>query len=76
MTTWRAGRRLVLARLASQAIPLGSFLATCEEAPEARVSGTAVLLTTQTENVPLTLLNKSYASGRGVIIMNPASSSV
>ena len=57
MTTWRAGRRLVLARLASQAVPLASFLATCEEAPEARVSGTAVLLTTQTENVPLTLLN-------------------
>src|SRR4029077_3694016 len=57
MTTWRTGRRLVLARLASQAVPLASFLATCEEAPEARVSGTAVLLTTQTENVPLTLLN-------------------
>jgi KUP system potassium uptake protein len=50
MTTWRAGRRLVLARLASQAVPLPSFLATCEEAPEARVSGTAVFLTTQTEN--------------------------
>jgi KUP system potassium uptake protein len=57
MTTWRAGRRLVLSRLASQAVPLASFLATCEEAPEARVSGTAVFLTTQTENVPLTLLN-------------------
>src|SRR5207302_2270483 len=57
MTTWRAGRRLVLSRLASQAVPLASFLATCEEAPEARVSGTAVFLTTQTENVPLILLN-------------------
>jgi KUP system potassium uptake protein len=57
MTTWRAGRRLVLARLASQAVPLASFLATCEEAPEARVSGTAVFLTTQTENVPVTLLH-------------------
>jgi len=57
MTTWRAGRRLVLARLASQAVPLASFLATCEEAPEARVSGTAVFLTTQTEYVPVTLLH-------------------
>ena len=34
-----------------------AFLATCEEAPEARVSGTAVFLTTQTENVPATLLH-------------------
>jgi len=56
MTTWRAGRRLVLTRLVSQAVPLASFLAACKEAPEARVSGTAVFLTTQTENVPLTLL--------------------
>jgi KUP system potassium uptake protein len=56
MTTWRAGRRLVLAQLASEAVPLASFLATCEEAPEARVSGTAVFLTTQTEHVPVTLL--------------------
>src|ERR1700731_1838082 len=55
MTTWRSGRRLVLTRLASQAVPLASFLAACEEAPEARVSGTAVFLTTQTENVPVTL---------------------
>jgi KUP system potassium uptake protein len=57
MTTWRTGRRLVLARLASKAIPLASFLATCEEAPETRVSGTAVFLTTQTEHVPTTLLH-------------------
>jgi KUP system potassium uptake protein len=56
MTTWRAGRRLVLTRLASEAVPLASFLATCEEAPEARVSGTAVFLTTQIEHVPVTLL--------------------
>jgi KUP system potassium uptake protein len=57
MTTWRTGRRLVLTRLASQAVPLASFLATCEGAPEARVSGTAVFLTAQTENVPVTLLH-------------------
>jgi KUP system potassium uptake protein len=57
MTTWRAGRRLVLARLAGEAVPLASFLATCDEAPEARVSGTAVFLTTQTELVPAALLH-------------------
>ena len=56
MTTWRAGRRLVATRLAGETMPLASFLATCEEAAEARVSGTAVFLTTQTELVPVTLL--------------------
>ncbi len=56
LTTWRTGRRLVRMRLASEAVPLASFLTTCDEAPEARVSGTAVFLTTQTEDVPLTLL--------------------
>jgi KUP system potassium uptake protein len=57
MTTWRAGRRLVATRLASETVPLASFLATCEEAAETRVSGTAVFLTTQTEHVPVTLLH-------------------
>ena len=57
MTTWRFGRRLVPARLASETVPLASFLATCEEAPEARVSGTAVFLTAQTKDVPVTLLH-------------------
>src|ERR1700756_1292564 len=57
MTTWRTGRRLVRTRLASDAVPLASFLATCDAAPEARVSGTAVFLTAQTEYVPVTLLH-------------------
>src|SRR5277367_183871 len=56
MTTWRTGRRLVLAKLASESVPLADFLATCDQAPEARVSGTAIFFTTQTEDVPLTLL--------------------
>jgi KUP system potassium uptake protein len=55
MTTWRTGRRLVLAKLESETIPLATFLATCEQTPEARVSGTAVFLTTHTEHVPPTL---------------------
>jgi KUP system potassium uptake protein len=41
----------------SETVPLARFLATCEKASEARVSGTAVFLTTQTENVPATLLH-------------------
>jgi KUP system potassium uptake protein len=57
MTTWRRGRQLVAAAVASRAVPLASFLATCEEAPEARVSGTAAFLTIQTEYVPSTLLH-------------------
>jgi KUP system potassium uptake protein len=56
LTTWRTGRRLVRMQLASEAVPLDAFLATCDEAPEARVSGTAVFLTNQTRDVPLTLL--------------------
>jgi KUP system potassium uptake protein len=56
MTTWRTGRRLVLARLARETMPLAEFLATCEQAPEARVSGTAVFLSTHTEHVPPTLM--------------------
>ena len=40
-----AGRRLVETRLASETMPLATFLATCEEAAEARVSGIAVFLT-------------------------------
>ena len=55
MTTWRAGRRSVATRLANETVPLASFLATCEAVAEARVSGTAVFLTTQTEHVPVTL---------------------
>ena len=31
-------------------MPLAEFLATCEEAPEARVSGTAVFLTSHKEH--------------------------
>ncbi len=57
LTTWRTGRRLVRMQLASEAVPLDSFLAICDEAPEARVSGTAVFLTTQTADVPVTLLH-------------------
>jgi KUP system potassium uptake protein len=38
LTTWRTGRRLVRMQLAREAVPLASFLASCDEAPEARRS--------------------------------------
>ena len=56
MSTWRKGRQLVGSRAARDAVPIASFLATCEEAPEARVSGTAVYLTAETAHVPATLV--------------------
>ncbi len=56
MSTWRTGRRLVLSQLAGETTPLADFLATCETVPEARVSGTAVFLTTHMEHVPPTLV--------------------
>ncbi len=56
MTTWRTGRRLVLGQLASETTPLADFLAACDQLPEARVSGTAVFLTTHTEHVPPALV--------------------
>jgi KUP system potassium uptake protein len=56
MTTWRTGRRLVLARVAEQAVTLPQFVSTAEPECEMRVSGTAVFLTAQTDTVPLTLL--------------------
>jgi KUP system potassium uptake protein len=56
MSTWRTGRRLVLSRLAGETMALADFLAICETAPEARVSGTAVFLTIHIEHVPPTLV--------------------
>jgi KUP system potassium uptake protein len=57
MATWREGRRRLLARLAAASIPLPQFLAEQEPHCEARVSGTAVVLSTHADDVPLTLLN-------------------
>jgi KUP system potassium uptake protein len=57
MSTWRAGRRLVLARLAASSVPLSAFLAEGAPGAQARVSGVGVYLTTHTVEVPITLLN-------------------
>ena len=55
MSTWREGRRLVLAQLSARSVSLPSFLATAAKACEVRVSGTAVYLTNRTDDVPVTL---------------------
>jgi KUP system potassium uptake protein len=57
MATWREGRRRLLAQLTAASMPLDRFLAEQEPRCEARVSGTAVVLTTHADDVPLTLLN-------------------
>jgi len=56
MSTWREGRQLVFGRLSAGSVPLSSLTGTAEAA-EARVSGTAVYLTTRTGDVPVTFLN-------------------
>jgi KUP system potassium uptake protein len=57
MSTWRAGRRLVLAQLAQSAVPLAAFVAEGCRSAEARVSGVGAYLTAHTADVPVTLLN-------------------
>ena len=63
MSTWRTGRRLVLAQLTSATMPLADFLATCEKTPEARVSGIAVFLTSQREHAPGTCAQSEAQQG-------------
>ena len=57
MATWREGRRRLVAQLTAASLPLPRFLEEQEPHCEARVSGTAVVLTTHADDVPLTLLN-------------------
>ncbi len=79
MTTWRTGRRLVLAQLERETMPLAAFLATCEEAPEARVSGTAVFFSTHTEHVPPALqlnLKHNKVLHRTVLLVRVATDNI
>ena len=52
MTTWKAGRRLVAARLTARAVPIEDFLQTVESTQPARVPGTAVFMTAQPRGTP------------------------
>jgi KUP system potassium uptake protein len=57
MVTWRRGRAILLARLKQSSVPLGTFLESLLRDPPARVSGTAVFLTSTPGVVPHALLH-------------------
>ncbi|MEZ5293693.1 MAG: potassium transporter Kup [Vicinamibacterales bacterium] len=57
MTTWKAGRRLVAARLDARAEPIEAFLAGIQAAPPVRVPGTAVFMTAQPRGTPAALIH-------------------
>ncbi len=55
MSTWRRGRQILNARLASQMMSFDDFLRDLPRIP--RVPGTAVFMTRSTEGIPTTLLH-------------------
>jgi KUP system potassium uptake protein len=57
LTTWKRGRAMVSDRLAQDALPLESFIASIEVAPPTRVEGTAVFMTSTQDRVPHALLH-------------------
>ncbi len=57
MTTWKAGRRLLAARMDSRLIPIDSFLDSLRNSMPARVPGTAVFLNSAPEGTPVALLH-------------------
>ncbi|MDR3395240.1 MAG: potassium transporter Kup [Parasulfuritortus sp.] len=57
MVTWKEGRRLLNAKLRTDAIDLPSFLEAVFVSPPARVAGTAVFLTAEPGMVPNALLH-------------------
>jgi KUP system potassium uptake protein len=56
LTTWKHGRRVLMARLKSDALPVKDFLAGLSDRVP-RVPGTAVFLTGTSEGVPIALLH-------------------
>ena len=57
LATWKAGRQLLVERLAPGAIPMEPFIQSVTAHPPTRVSGTAVFLTGASEGVPHALLH-------------------
>ena len=57
MTTWRRGRKLILARWTQDSLPLASFLARLPQSRIVRVPGTAVFMTGNLDFVPNALLH-------------------
>ena len=56
MTTWRTGRRLTAASLRQRELPIETFLASIEENPQQRVSGTGVYMFREAGLAPPTML--------------------
>ncbi|HYE52692.1 MAG TPA: potassium transporter Kup [Azospirillaceae bacterium] len=56
LTSWKMGRRLVLAKLARDGLPVETFLTSLSDRA-VRVPGTAVFLTAAREEVPMSLLH-------------------
>jgi KUP system potassium uptake protein len=57
LMTWKRGRQLMFRRQSEQGIPLKPFLESLIAHPPARVSGTAIFMTSQPESVPHALLH-------------------
>jgi KUP system potassium uptake protein len=57
LTTWKRGRALLMSRLAEESMPLDIFVESIDASPPARVSGTAVFLTSTVDRVPHALLH-------------------
>jgi KUP system potassium uptake protein len=57
LTTWKRGRKILMERLAEDALPLDMFVQSIEVAPPIRVEGTAVFLTSTQDRVPHALLH-------------------
>jgi KUP system potassium uptake protein len=57
LTTWKRGRALLLERLSEDTMPLDVFIESIAASPPARVSGTAVFLTSTANRVPHALLH-------------------
>jgi len=57
MLTWKTGRTLLYEHLRSEAMALGPFIETVGTYPPARVPGTALFLTPNTDGVPHALLH-------------------
>ena len=57
LTTWKRGRRLLNARIASDALELDPFVAGMDCSAVARVPGTAIFLTPNPDRVPHALLH-------------------
>lgn len=57
MTTWQKGRRLLVAHLKTQSMPVETFLHMINERPPLKVSGTAIYMSGDPFGVPIPLLH-------------------